>query len=84
MNYAATQIYARAYDKAFHTLYLEAYEEGYREALKDYNRTTIKRMLDNRFENTAIQLALGVSATDIQKIHNLQTMYCHETAAGNI
>lgn len=84
MNHAATQIYARAYDKAFHKLYLEAYEEGYKEALRDYNRTAIKRMLDNHFENTAIQLALGVSSMDIQKIQNLQTMYCPENAAGDI
>lgn len=84
MNHAATRIYTRAYDKAFHKLYLEAYEEGYKEALRDYNSTAIKRMLDNHFENAAIQLALEVSSMDIQKIHNLQTMYCPEPTAGDI
>lgn len=75
MNHAAIRIYAKAYSRAFHKLYLSAYEEGYKEALGDYANTAIKRMLDNHFDDASIQLALKVSATDIERVRNPQSTY---------
>ncbi|MDE6433804.1 MAG: hypothetical protein K2L07_06190 [Lachnospiraceae bacterium] len=75
MNHAAIRIYAKAYNKTFHKLYLSAYEEGYKEALGDYTNAAIKRMLDNHFDDASIQLALEVSATDIERVRNPQSIY---------
>ncbi len=74
MNHTAIRIYASAYHNTFEKLYLEAYEKGYKEAFTDCCHTAIRRMLDNHFDDAAIQLALGVSAREIEQIRNLPSM----------
>ncbi|MCM1180810.1 MAG: hypothetical protein NC347_11170 [Clostridium sp.] len=81
MNHTAIRIYAKAYHQTFQKIYLSAYEEGYREALSDYANAAIKRMLDNHFDDTSIQLALDVSATDIERVRNPQVKCRHADSA---